>query len=96
MAEIVPTESVDELDASLDVNQPEPWLYRAQVLLPSGAVTKKVWKFFPFLILGRFLPILDFLSDIGSAGISFKLNIHKHHPKINHSKTILPVHCSVD
>ena len=46
----------------------EPYLYRARIFLPGSAASIKIFKWFPFIFIGRFLPIIDFLSDIGSAG----------------------------
>ena len=71
----VPTAvATDVIDSGCesDCEEPEPWLYRAKKLLPGAPANKKLFGSFFFLVLGRYLPVLDFLSDLGSAGISYK------------------------
>ena len=51
-------------------DEKEPWVYRSKKLLPGAPSTIELKKKFPFLAIGRFLPIIDFLSDVGSAGSS--------------------------
>ena len=45
------------------------WFYNP-VFLPGMPTTIMVRSTYPFLTIGRFLPVLDFISDIASAGIS--------------------------
>ena len=65
----VPTDGI-ELYCESGSDDPEPWLYRAKNLLPGTPANKKLCGCFFFLVLGRYLPVLDFLTDIGSAGFS--------------------------
>ena len=66
-----PLEVVESSQES-DYEDSEPWLYRTKKLLPGAPANKKFCGCFLFLVIGSFTPVLDFLSDIGSAGISDK------------------------
>ena len=70
--EVLTTVATDVIESGCesDCEEPEPWLYRAKKLLPGAPANKKLFGKFVFLVLGRYLPVLDFLSDIGSAGTS--------------------------
>ena len=61
-------DQIEDDDKNEEEQESEPYLYRANIFLPGAAATVKIGKSFPFLAFGRFLPIVDFLSDIGSAG----------------------------
>lgn len=49
------------------------WFYNSGIFLPGKLTAIMIFSTFPFVALGRFLPVLDFASDVGSAGNSFLL-----------------------
>ena len=48
-------------------DQSVPWFYNPQVFLPGGLAAFTIGGRYAFLAMGRFFPILDFISDIASA-----------------------------
>ena len=69
--EIIQTTNPENVENySVDANNEEvPFAYRHAKLLPGAPTTITVGKYYPFLLLGLFTPVIDFISDFASAGI---------------------------
>ena len=62
-------------NSSIDATNEVPWAYRHAKLLPGAPATIRVGKYYPFLLLGLFTPVIDFISDFASAGIICQISI---------------------
>ena len=51
-------------------NQSVPWFYNPKVFLPGSLAAFTIGGRYAFLAIGRFFPVLDFISDFASAGNS--------------------------
>ena len=60
----------EESDIEMNEDESAPWYYNPNVFLPGRLTAYTIFGMFPFLAIGRFIPIIDFISDIASAGTS--------------------------
>ena len=51
----------------------QPVFYGVRALIPGKPTNLKFFGTFPFLILGCLMPLIDFVSDIGTAGRRFNI-----------------------
>ena len=70
----LPANSIRSKDSDTEANDEDyAWFFNPKVFLPGKVTSFRTCSMFPFLAIGRFLPLSDFISDIATAGPSWKI-----------------------